>query len=216
MVGQQRYLIFSLLLLFSVFGLLESKPSVAQDQRGYAMTAQLIWLPATEEVSKSIEVYPAVDLVEPVSIQMATSPDGGALELVLAVIAAAKKSIYIVAYSFTNKTIARALVEKYRRGITVQIVLDQSQQLEKHSLANFVANNGVPVRINSRYAALHSKLMVIDEETIETGSFNFTNAAAKRNSENVLVVWHYRSLAQQYLAYWQRLWDEAEPYQLIE
>lgn len=33
-----------------------------------------------------------------------------------------------------------------------------------------------------------NKLMVIDKETVITGSFNFTIAAEKRNAENLLVI----------------------------
>ena len=42
--------------------------------------------------------------------------------------------------------------------------------------------------------------------TTETGSFNYSQAAAKSNSENVLVVWNNRTVAAQYLAHWESRW----------
>lgn len=146
------------------------------------------------------------------AIQMATSPDGGALDLVLAVIHSAKKSICVASYSFTSKPIAKALLDKHRAGVVVRVVMDASQHAEQYTAATFLANAGISVRINSRYALQHSKILLVDDDTIETGSFNFTQAAAKRNSENVLVVWHHPALAAQYMRYWQRLWDEGEDY----
>jgi phosphatidylserine/phosphatidylglycerophosphate/cardiolipin synthase-like enzyme len=35
---------------------------------------------------------------------------------------------------------------------------------------------------------MHDKFIVIDGETVELGSFNYTAAAEKRNAENVLVL----------------------------
>lgn len=145
-------------------------------------------------------------------LQMGTSPDGGALKLVLSAIDSASSSIEVASYSFTSKKIAQALLNKHRQGIKVRVVMDQSQESDKYSSATFLANAGIPVRINSRYAIQHSKIMIIDQHTVETGSFNFSNAAATRNSENVLVIWHQPELAKQYTDYWLRLWNEASPY----
>lgn len=145
-------------------------------------------------------------------VQMATAPDGGALDLVLNVIDSAKTSIRIAAYSFTSKPIAEALLRKQKAGVSVMVVMDKSQLTERYTSATFLANVGIPVRINSRYAIQHSKVLVVDGDTVETGSFNYTDSAARRNSENVLVIWHHPTLAKEYATYWQRLWEEGEPY----
>lgn len=41
----------------------------------------------------------------------------------------------------------------------------------------YLARQGVPVRIDSRYAIMHNKFMVIDGVTVQTGSFNYTRSA---------------------------------------
>ena len=40
---------------------------------------------------------------------------------------------------------------------------------------------------------------MVDGRHVETGSFNFTVSAAKRNSENVLVLWNNPTLANRYI-----------------
>jgi phosphatidylserine/phosphatidylglycerophosphate/cardiolipin synthase-like enzyme len=40
--------------------------------------------------------------------------------------------------------------------------------------------------------------MIIDGETVITGSFNFTKAAEEKNAENLLVI-HDRKLAERYM-----------------
>ena len=48
----------------------------------------------------------------------------------------------------------------------------------------------------------------MDGITVQTGSFNYTSAAAQRNAENVIVVRNAPAIAAQYDAEWRRLWSE--------
>jgi phosphatidylserine/phosphatidylglycerophosphate/cardiolipin synthase-like enzyme len=70
----------------------------------------------------------------------------------------------------------------------VQAVLDKSNATAKYSSATFLANMGVPTRIDYEYAIMHNKFMVIDGVTVETGSFNYTKAAEEKNAENVIIL----------------------------
>lgn len=137
------------------------------------------------------------------------SETASAESVVLQAIADAKKSLRVAAYSFTSKTIAGALVEAKNRGVDVQVVMDKSQRTGKYSSATFLANQGVPVRINSRYAIMHNKFIVVDEMSVQTGSFNYTLAAANRNAENVIYLKNTKELAKVYSNEWQKLWKES-------
>ena len=137
------------------------------------------------------------------------SPGGTSLEVVLKGIRSAKTSIDVASYSFTSKPIATALLDAHKRGVKVQVVADRKAN-QRYSAVTFLANEGVPVRLNSHYAIHHHKFMVIDGENLETGSFNFTAAATNKNAENVLLLWHLKPLAETYRQEWQRLWDESE------
>jgi phosphatidylserine/phosphatidylglycerophosphate/cardiolipin synthase-like enzyme len=55
----------------------------------------------------------------------------------------------------------------------------------------------VPTKIDANHAISHNKVMIIDGETVLTGSFNFTKAAQEKNAENLLIIWD-PSLAAQY------------------
>jgi phosphatidylserine/phosphatidylglycerophosphate/cardiolipin synthase-like enzyme len=142
-------------------------------------------------------------------IQVAFSPDRGATDLVVRTIESAHNTVRVAAYSFTSKPIAAALLADARRGVDVEVVVDKSQATERYSVASFLANEGVPVRLDYRYAIMHDKFIVVDGETVEEGSFNYTAAAEKKNAENVLVL-RDREVAGQYEREWRRLWDESE------
>ncbi|WP_261173334.1 phospholipase D family nuclease [Chromobacterium amazonense] len=139
------------------------------------------------------------------------SPKGGSLALVLQGIDGAKSSILVAAYSFTSKPIAESLLNTHKRGVKVQVVADEKSNGKGYSAAQFLANQGVPVRLNGNYAIFHHKFMVIDGQHLETGSFNYSAAAANKNAENVLMLRNVKPLADKYAAEWARLWDEATP-----
>ena len=144
------------------------------------------------------------------TIEVGFSPEGGAETLVLKAIQSAHKSIRVLAYSFTSKPIAEALVAARKRGVDVRVVLDKSQKTEKYTSANFLANSGIPTHIDSVHAIAHNKILVIDQQHVETGSFNFTSAAAKRNAENAIVIWNNPQLADVYMKDWQKHWQHSE------
>ena len=53
--------------------------------------------------------------------------------------------------------------------------------------------------------------MIIDKETLITGSFNFTKAAQQRNAENVLIL-QDPNLTSKYLTNWHTRKNQAIPY----
>jgi phosphatidylserine/phosphatidylglycerophosphate/cardiolipin synthase-like enzyme len=140
------------------------------------------------------------------------SPDRGATELVVKTIEGAHHTIRVAAYSFTSAPIAKALVAASKQGIdvrNVRMVADKSNATVQYTAATFLANQGVPVRLDYRYAIMHDKFIVVDGATVELGSFNFTAAAEKHNAENVLVL-RDPAVAERYAAEWERLWRESE------
>lgn len=147
-----------------------------------------------------------------VSSQVYFSPNGAAQQAVIEQISAAKKSIFVQAYSFTNKDIVKALVEANKRGVDVFVVLDKSNKTDRYSVADLLDHFGVSTYIDSQHAIAHNKIMILDKQTVITGSYNFTNAAETRNAENLLVI-NSQQLADVYLRNWALHQKHSVPYQ---
>jgi phosphatidylserine/phosphatidylglycerophosphate/cardiolipin synthase-like enzyme len=145
-------------------------------------------------------------------IQVYFSPNGGCTEAIIQTIIQAKTEILIQAYSFTSQPIAKALLQAYKKGIKVQAILDKSQKSERYTSAAFLANSGIPTFIDSTHAIAHNKIMIIDQETVITGSFNFTKSAEEKNAENLLII-KSKELAKAYIENWNQHRKHAEPYQ---
>jgi phosphatidylserine/phosphatidylglycerophosphate/cardiolipin synthase-like enzyme len=84
----------------------------------------------------------------------------------------------------------------------VKAILDKSQWTERYSGATSLSNHQIPVLIDDKHAIAHNKVMVIDDNTVITGSFNFTKAAEEKNAENVIVLQDNPVLANVYAQNW--------------
>jgi phosphatidylserine/phosphatidylglycerophosphate/cardiolipin synthase-like enzyme len=139
------------------------------------------------------------------------SPRGGCTEAVVSELGKAKASVFVAAYGFTNVKIAEAVLKAHKRGVRIQIIMDDSNQTDKYSAATFLQNSGIQPLVDSKHAIFHNKFMVIDGSTLITGSFNFTKAAEESNAENLLVIADAK-LCSQYLVNWQEHSKHCEHY----
>ncbi len=140
------------------------------------------------------------------------SPYGGCTEAIVNQIDNAKSEILIQAYSFTSAPIAKALVNAHKRGIHVEIILDKSNKSAKYSAGDFTAHMGVTTYIDSMHAIAHNKIIIIDKETVITGSFNFTKAAEEKNAENLLIL-KSKELAEIYIKNWEKHKNHSDRYE---
>jgi phosphatidylserine/phosphatidylglycerophosphate/cardiolipin synthase-like enzyme len=140
------------------------------------------------------------------------SPNGGCTESIVKEITNAKSEILVQAYSFTSAPIAKAMTDAFKRGVKVEAILDKSQRKERYTAATFLVNAGIPTFIDDKHAIAHNKIMIIDRETVITGSFNFTKAAEEKNAENLLII-KDKELAKVYIDNWNKHKDHSERYE---
>ena len=110
-----------------------------------------------------------------------------------------------------------ALIDAKHRGVEVVVVVDHKNNINtgrsgKGRPHNLLVNAGIPTRTIVRYALHHDKFIVIDGLHVETGRFNYSEAATRRNSENVLVVWSNPQVAASYLEHWQSWYEQGIDY----
>jgi len=140
------------------------------------------------------------------------SPKGGCTEAVIRELNNAKTSVLVQAYSFTAKPIAKALVEAHRRGVKVEVILDKSQRTASYSSADFVAHAGILTLIDAKHSIAHNKIIIVDGQTVITGSFNFSNAAEEHNAENLLIL-RDSKVAKRYIENWELHEKHSERYE---
>lgn len=128
------------------------------------------------------------------------SPDDNLQQALIDLIGKECASIKVAIYTFTDKDIAQALIDAHKRGVEVQIVTDPCQLKDRYSKCLALKEKGIkvfeydPTYIKDmRSNLMHHKFAIFgcDKQKdccVWTGSFNFTQAACKRNQENALIV----------------------------
>ena len=168
---------------------------------------------AIDTATKAAETRrPRVPVGEAIEIAFAPKPQRSAERLVIKVIDAADHSLFMAAYGMTSKPIADAMCRASARGVAVSAVLDEKSNphgANGNSKRDYMMACGVAVRGDARYPIMHDKFIVVDGQHVETGSFNYTFAAAERNAENAMVIWNNPQLAEKYAGEFDRLFDEA-------
>jgi hypothetical protein len=146
------------------------------------------------------------------TIRVGFSPEGTAHQLVLGTIDSAKSSIRMMAYSFTDPSVMKALINAKKRGVDIKIVIDKDGNRNKSSLAamNLVTGAGIQLRTDDDFKIQHDKVIIVDNKSVETGSYNYSQSAAKVNSENAILIQDAPDLAAQYLAHWQDRWQRGQ------
>lgn len=184
---------------------------------GPAIAGKGKWAKLAEEVQQAAEDRPALVRHDGV-VEFGFAPNAGAEPLVLKVIDSARSEIRVLAYSFTSATVTRALINARHRGVDVAIGVDyknniaQDKSGKARAALNALVNAGCRVRTISVFAIQHEKTIVADKETVQSGSFNYSEAAEARNSENVVVIWRNVGLAKAYLAHFEARWARGEDY----
>ena len=149
------------------------------------------------------------------TIEVAFSPNEGSEALVVKVIDSARSDLRVLSYSFTSAPVTAALLRAYKRGVAVHVVVDRRNNVSSdkaRAALSALATAGADVRTIGAYPIHHDKVIVADRQTVELGSFNYSDAAARKNSENVLVNWGNPKLAEVYLRHFERNYRQADSY----
>jgi phosphatidylserine/phosphatidylglycerophosphate/cardiolipin synthase-like enzyme len=101
------------------------------------------------------------------------------------------------------------MIARAKAGLVVQGVFEK--QNANGSGADFtkLKSGGVDVLQDGNCYILHHKVIVIDERTVITGSYNFTGSAEHGNDENLVIV-DDPALARAYLEEFQRVYAQAQ------
>jgi phosphatidylserine/phosphatidylglycerophosphate/cardiolipin synthase-like enzyme len=138
--------------------------------------------------SPSNTPYPALT-VDGTSLEVYFSPDDGVADHLQRLIGSARESVYFMAFSFTSDELAQAILDRAGAGVTVAGVMEASQYRSNlGSDYDKFRQAGLDVRLDGNPRNMHHKIIIIDQYTVITGSYNFTFSAETQNDENLLIL----------------------------
>ena len=122
-----------------------------------------------------------------------------------------------MAFWFTWKPIADAILHAHSRGVKISLILDSRSAEEKLKdvdkereliVPKYLIDNGINESDIKIYNGelLHHKIVLIDEDRVLTGSCNFFNASINRHEEHYMSI-KSKELYDTFCRRYQHLWD---------
>jgi phosphatidylserine/phosphatidylglycerophosphate/cardiolipin synthase-like enzyme len=138
------------------------------------------------------------------------APEDGVAARLVELIDGAQTRVDFLAFTFTADSLAEALVRAEERGVAVRGVIERDQVEAAGSDYARMRQAGINVRQDTNPGTMHHKLLLIDDEVLATGSYNFTRSAEEANDENVVILFSPQAAAE-LEAEFDRIYEAATP-----
>ncbi len=113
-------------------------------------------------------------------------------EALMSLLRATSRSIDAALYRLNHPRLARALEEAVERGVRVRLVVDGNKYTESRATQELLARAIIPFRLaygrQGRGSKMHHKFVILDQQTVLTGSYNWTLESEGENYENLVIL----------------------------
>ncbi|MCG9752984.1 phospholipase D-like domain-containing protein [Vibrio brasiliensis] len=119
----------------------------------------------------------------------------------------ARSSIDICVFTIADDELTKHILQAHQRGVMVRIITDNDKMYDKGSDIEYLAQQGVQVKIDTTRYHMHHKFAIFDQKRLINGSFNWTRSASKYNQEDITLSDDARfliSFSRQFEQLWQR------------
>ncbi|PKL75890.1 MAG: hypothetical protein CVV27_13065 [Candidatus Melainabacteria bacterium HGW-Melainabacteria-1] len=108
------------------------------------------------------------------------------------------------------KTAGQIIQQKLKQGVQVEGVFDSWLGAGQYSLYSPLRESGMNVRKDGNQALLHHKVIIVDD-TVITGSYNYSANAENSNNENFLIIRNSPAIAKAYVDEFLRIQSISRP-----
>ncbi len=116
------------------------------------------------------------------------APENSVEDAIIEELAHSKERIFFMAFCFTSKPIFNILLTKHNDGISISGIIEDRMKNLQGSVYDNLVKHSIEVKLDENRHFMHHKVLIIDDETVITGSYNFTRSANRKNDENILII----------------------------
>ena len=150
-------------------------------------------------------------VVNGVPIEVYFAPEDQVIDRIIEEVNAAETSLNFMAFSFTENLLGEAVLNRVQAvGLDVRGVMETTGSLTEWSELPKFHCAGLDMRQDGNRYILHHKVIILDDETVIVGSFNFSGSATESNDENLVII-HDPVLAALYAQEFERRFAEGSP-----
>lgn len=133
------------------------------------------------------------------------APDENCDQKLIEFVTLSEKTLDVAIYNLTLKPYVQAIVSQLQKGVKVRMVIDHEMAQDKLVQFQELKTAGALIKYGGARGIMHDKFTVLDGQKIETGSFNYTVAATKMNSENQIYLFDEKPV-KAFVAEFEDLW----------
>jgi mitochondrial cardiolipin hydrolase len=123
----------------------------------------------------------------------------------------AVRELKICVFTISDDKITNAIVTAHRRGVHIKVITDNDKSLDLGSDIERLASGGILIKMDNTSDHMHHKFMVADEQMALTGSYNWTQSAARFNHENIMLT-SEAGIIKSFLNEFDKLWGALDDY----
>ena len=135
------------------------------------------------------------------------SPSPRCEKNIVRLIDGSREKIDAAVYAINNEDIVEALKRAEQRGVKIRILTDRLQASNKKSKVRELYEFGINIRVHSKNKIEHNKFSIYDGEIAASGSYNWTEPATKKNSENCVFFIDDKDTVKEYQDRFDYLWQ---------
>jgi phosphatidylserine/phosphatidylglycerophosphate/cardiolipin synthase-like enzyme len=151
--------------------------------------------------------YPSLT-IDDVQVENYFSPEDEVMAHLVHYVENAQITVHYMIFTYTHKDLAAAMIARVEAGVEVEGVIEDRGATQGALVDLFCAK--LPVKTDGNKYTMHHKVIIIDNNTVITGSFNFTKAADTANDDNLLVI-HSPAVAALYEQEFQKMYSLGNP-----
>jgi phosphatidylserine/phosphatidylglycerophosphate/cardiolipin synthase-like enzyme len=121
----------------------------------------------------------------------------------------ATRSIDGALYRFNHPGLAQAMEEVAERGVRIRLLVDGNKYKESRTTQELLSGAIIPFRLafgrQGRGSKMHHKFVILDQQTVLTGSYNWTHESEEENQENLVILrdaYSVEAYTQEFEALW--------------
>ncbi len=148
----------------------------------------------------------------PIYPNNAANHKGGLEDKLVTLMDTATKTLDVADYDFDLASVADAMVRAKGRGVIVRMVTDTDtltnvKDMAIQSAFGKLKGAGIPVVDDQRSAIMHDKFTVVDNATVQTGSWNYTDGDTYHLNNNMIVI-RNAQIAQNYTTEFNKMFEK--------
>lgn len=139
------------------------------------------------------------------------SPGETCRDVIIHQINTAINRVKICVFTISDDHITNAIISAHKKGRDIKIITDNDKSFDTGSDIERLAQLGLDIKMDTTPNHMHHKFMVVDDASLITGSYNWTQSAARYNHENIVLT-EESGMIKSFLKEFSQLWSEMTPF----